>query len=62
MTTSRLLSLFVLALLASTLSGCSVAGDIFKGGIWVGIIGVFLVVAIIWWLVTKMGGGSGTPS
>jgi len=24
----------------------------------VGIIGVFLVVALVWWLVTKMGGGN----
>ena len=58
MTTPRLFSLFVLALLASTLTGCQLAGDIFKGGIWIGAIGVFLVVAIIWWLVSKMGGGS----
>ena len=62
MTTSRLFSLFVLAMLASILSGCAVAGDLVKGGIWIGVIGVFLVVAVIWWLVSKMGGGGGTPS
>ncbi|RZK61882.1 MAG: hypothetical protein EOO59_03995 [Hymenobacter sp.] len=58
MTTSRLSLLFVLAALASTLTGCQVAGDLIKGGIWIGVIGVFVVVAIIFWLVSKMGGGS----
>ena len=44
-------------MMASTLTGCQLAGDIFKGGIWVGVIGVFVVVAIIFWLVSKIGGG-----
>ena len=60
MTASRLPLLFIFAVLASTLTGCSVAGDIFKGGLWVGVIGVFLVVLVIWWLVSKMGGGGGS--
>lgn len=62
MTTSRLSLFAILSVLASTLTGCSLAGDIFKGGIWIGAIAVFLVVAIVWWLVSKMsgGGGSGT--
>ncbi len=59
MTTSRLLSLFMLALLVTSLTSCAAIGDVFKAGAWVGILGVFFVVAIIWWLVTKMGGGSG---
>ncbi len=59
MTTSRLSLLFIFATLASTLTGCQVAGDIFKGGLWVGVIGVFLVVLLIWWLVSKMSGGGG---
>lgn len=57
MTASRLSLLFVLVMLASTLSGCQVAGDLLKGGIWIGAIGVFIVVALIFWLVGKMGGG-----
>ena len=57
MTTSRLSLLFVLATLATTLTGCELAGDLVKGGIWIGVIGVFAVVALIFWLVTKMGGG-----
>jgi hypothetical protein len=58
MTTSRLSLLAILSVLASTLSGCALAGDIFKGGIWIGAIAVFVIVAIIWWLVSKMSGGN----
>jgi len=50
----------VLAALATTLTGCELAGDLVKGGIWIGVLGVFAVVAIIFWLVTKMGGGNKT--
>ncbi len=57
MTTSRLLSLFFLTLMVTTLSSCAAIGDVFKAGAWVGILVVFFVVAIIWWLVSKMGGG-----
>ena len=39
---------------AMTLSSCEVIGDIFKAGIWAGIILVVLVVAVILWLVRKM--------
>lgn len=59
MTTSRLSLLAILSVLASTLTGCAAIGDILKGGIWIGAIGVFLLVALIWWLVSKMSGGSG---
>ena len=48
----------MLALLATTLTSCELAGDLVKGGIWIGVLGVFAVVAIIFWLVTKMGGGN----
>ncbi len=60
MTTSRFSFFLVLAALATTLTSCELAGDLVKGGIWVGVIGVFVVVAIVFWLVTKMGGGN-TP-
>ena len=62
MTTSRISLLAILSLLTVSLSSCAAIGDIFKGGIWVGAILVFLVVALVWWLVTKMGGGSNTPT
>jgi hypothetical protein len=35
------------------LSSCSVIGDIFKAGVWVGILGVVLVAGLIIYLVTK---------
>ncbi len=52
--TSRFLSLFILSLLTLlALPGCAVAGGIFKAGIWVGVLGVVLIVAIIIWIVSK---------
>lgn len=35
------------------LSSCQIVGDIFKAGVWVGIILVFLVVAVIVWLFSR---------
>ena len=49
--------LFITALLISmvtTLSGCSVIGDIFKAGMGVGIFLVVLVVAIIAFIISKI--------
>ena len=57
MTTSRFSLLAALAFFATFLPGCSVIGGVFKGGIWIGAIGLFLIVFLIWWLVAKMGGG-----
>jgi heme/copper-type cytochrome/quinol oxidase subunit 4 len=37
-------------------SGCQVVGDIFKAGVWFGVIGVIVVVAVIIWLISKAGG------
>ena len=45
-----------LALLGMSATGCQVVGDIFQAGMWVGVIGVVLVVAIIGFLVSKMRG------
>ncbi len=60
MTTSRLSLLAILSVLTATLTGCELAGDILKGGIWIGAIAVFVIVALIWWLVSKMSGGGGS--
>lgn len=43
-----------LAVLAFSLSSCDVIGDIFKAGAWTALIGVFLVVVLIAFLVRKM--------
>ena len=36
-----------------SLGSCQVIGDIFKAGVWVGVIVVVVVVALIIWLVGK---------
>jgi uncharacterized membrane protein YcjF (UPF0283 family) len=46
----------LLVLLAMGGTGCQVIGDIFQAGMWVGVIGVVLVVAIIGFVVSKMRG------
>lgn len=43
----------VFLLIAVTLSSCEAIAGIFKAGLWVGIIGVVIVIAIILWLVGK---------
>jgi Ni,Fe-hydrogenase III small subunit len=35
------------------LSSCSVIGGIFKAGVWVGVIGIVIILIIIIWLVSK---------
>jgi TRAP-type C4-dicarboxylate transport system permease large subunit len=46
-------TLFVLLLLSVALTGCEVIGDIFKAGIWTGVLMVILVIGVIVWLVTR---------
>ena len=46
---------FLLAL-ATTLTGCDAIGSIFKAGAYTGIIAVFLVVALLFFIVNKMRG------
>ena len=44
-------ALLLLSVLA--LSGCQVIGDIFKAGVWVGVILVVVVVGLVAWIVSK---------
>ncbi len=44
---------FLLVAMAATFSSCQAIGSIFKAGVWFGIIGVIVVVAIIFWLINK---------
>ena len=39
--------------IAVTFSSCEAIAGIFKAGIWFGIIGVVVIVAIIFWLINK---------
>lgn len=56
MNASRI-SLFVfLCALATTLSGCDAIAGIFKAGAYTGIIAVFIVVALLFFIVNKMRG------
>ena len=56
MITSRL-SLFAFFLvLATTLTSCDAIGSIFKAGAYTGIIAVFIVVALLFFIVNKMRG------
>ncbi len=46
---------FMSTMLASMFSSCRAIGDIFKAGVWFGVIGIVVVVVIILWLVGKAG-------
>ena len=37
-------------------SSCEVIGDIFKAGVWVGVIVVVGIIALVIWLIARMGG------
>ncbi|WP_167856402.1 hypothetical protein [Hymenobacter metallicola] len=50
----RFLLPFCLLLLTFSLSSCDLVGDIFKAGAWTALIGVFLVVLLLWFLVRKI--------
>ncbi len=36
------------------LSSCEAIGDIFKAGLWVGVIIVVVIIALVLWLIGKM--------
>jgi len=42
-----------LVFLIGTLSGCAAIGDIFKSGVWVGVLIVLAVLAIVIYLITR---------
>lgn len=44
---------FLLIIMAITLSSCSAIAGIFKAGVWFGVIGVVVIVAVIFWLINK---------
>lgn len=54
MTSSRFpFALAFLVLLTFSLSSCDAIGTIFKAGAWTGLIGVFLIVLLIWFIVNR---------
>jgi hypothetical protein len=46
----------LLAFFLVFLSSCEIIGDIFEAGVWVGIIVVVGVIALIIWLIARLGG------
>lgn len=52
--------LLVVAVLMTSLSSCSVIGDIFKAGAYTAIIGIIILVLIIFWIISKFRGNSGS--
>ena len=51
--TSSLARITLLVFLGVSLAGCEVVGGIFKAGIWVGALGVILVVVVLVFVVGK---------
>ena len=56
MNASRFTLFLFLCVLATALTGCEAIGDIFKAGAYTGIIAVFIVVALLFFIVNKMRG------
>jgi hypothetical protein len=50
----RALLLVLLAAITGLLSGCEAIGHIFEAGVWVGVIGIIVVVALIGLLVSVL--------
>ncbi|MFD2786230.1 hypothetical protein [Hymenobacter rubripertinctus] len=46
----------LLVLLTFSLSSCDAIGTIFKAGAWTALIGIFLLVVLLWFIVRKMRG------
>jgi hypothetical protein len=57
MNVSRFSLFLFLCVLATSLTGCDAIGGIFKAGAYTGIIAVFIIVALLWFIVSKMRGG-----
>ncbi|MEP6951427.1 MAG: hypothetical protein ABI863_19210 [Ginsengibacter sp.] len=48
-------ALIFMLVMAVSFSSCQAIADIFKAGVWVGVLGVVVVVALIFWLISKAG-------
>lgn len=54
MPASSLLKVFLIVLLAMSVAACEVIGGIFKAGVWVGALGVILIVVLLVVVVAKV--------
>lgn len=49
----RALTVLLLMLMTTTLTGCELIGDIFRAGVWVGVIAVLAILALIGFLFSR---------
>jgi len=47
------LNFTILALLMVSLSSCELIGDIFKAGVWTGLLLVAAIIAIVIWIISR---------
>ncbi len=52
----------VALLLTVCLSSCTAIGDIFKTGVWTGVLLVVVGIGLVLWLVSKLFGGGGSSN
>jgi c-di-AMP phosphodiesterase-like protein len=50
-----LMSAMLICMMIILLSSCTVVGGIFKAGVWVGVLGIVILVVIIFWIISKAG-------
>jgi len=50
------LYVFMFVMISMSLTSCELVGDIFKAGVWVGILAVAAVIALIIFLISKLSG------
>jgi hypothetical protein len=48
-----ILNISLLIMLMLSFTGCQLIGDIFRAGVWVGIIIVIIVIALLVWIIRK---------
>lgn len=49
----RTATLWLAIVLPLLLSGCDLIGGIFKAGMWVGVLGIVVVIVIIGWIASR---------
>lgn len=52
-TNNRLILSLLLIFTAASLSSCEAIGDVFKAGMWMGVIIVIVIIVLILWLIRK---------
>ncbi|MFN6946775.1 MAG: hypothetical protein ACK4ND_17640 [Cytophagaceae bacterium] len=52
----NLYTIYIFLFLVLTMTSCEIIADIFAAGIWVGVIGVLLIVGLILFIISKLRG------